>query len=147
MRKAILAAALVATLAVLSAGCATTNTTAASSTNSTAAATSGDAFVAASYKTLATAGIAYRATMQTAGTMYAKGQLSDDAKDKLIVYGNAFRGIYQTAVLALEEYVKLGSSDAAMAAKVTQALADLATNFADLKTYAQSVGVAVQEAK
>lgn len=147
MRKAFLAGLAIATMAMLSAGCAATNTTAASSTNSTASATSGDAFVAASYKTLATAGITYRATMQTAGTMYAKGQLSDDAKGHLIVYGNAFRGVYQAAVLALEEYVKLGSSDATKYAKAVQALDDLATNFADLKTYAQSVGVAVQEAK
>jgi len=146
MRKSIFTVLALLALAMLSAGCAATNATVSDQTNATAT-TSGDAFVTDSYKALATAGITYQAVMQTAGTMYANKQLGDDAKAKLIVYGNAFRGVYQTAVLALEEYVKLGSSDAAMAAKVTQALADLATNFADLKTYAQSVGVAVQEAK
>lgn len=137
MRKALAALAIIV-CAGLTWACAATNTT---------ATTSGDAFAMASYKALATAGITYQAVMQTAGTMYANGQLSDDAKAKLIVYGNAFRGVYQTAELALEEYVKLGSSDATLAAKVTQALADLAANLTTLKAYAQSVGIAVQEAK
>lgn len=46
-------------------GCAATNTTATNADNATVA-TSGDAFVTASYKTLATAGITYQAVMQSA---------------------------------------------------------------------------------
>ena len=104
-------------------------------------------FATTSYKTLATAGIAYSTAMQTAGTMYQAGQITEAQKTQIVLYGNAFRGAYQLAQTALEEYVKLGSSDATLQAQTIQALADMASRLTELQGYATSITAAVQEGK
>ncbi len=102
-------------------------------------------FATASYKTLATAGIAYDAAMQTAGVLHNKGQITDAQRDTLITYGNAFRGAYMLGQTALEQYVKLGSMDATLQSQAVQALADMAVRLSELQTYVRAIGAAVTE--
>lgn len=104
-------------------------------------------FATASYKTLSTAGITYSAAMQTAGTLYTKGQITEAQKAQIILYGNAFRGAYQLAQAALEEYVKLGSADATLQAQAVQALADMAVRLSELQTYAAAIMAPATEGK
>lgn len=104
-------------------------------------------FATTSYKAMSTAGIAYDAAMQTAGVMYGKGQITDAQRDKIIAYGNAFRGAYMLSQTALEQYVKLGSTDATLQAQAVQALADMVGRLGELKGYVDDITTATQGGK
>lgn len=104
-------------------------------------------FATTSYKAMATAGIAYDAAMQTAGVMHGKGQITEEQKGQIVRYGNAFRGAYMLAQTALEQYVKLGSTDATLQAQAVQALTDMAGRLSELKGYVDGITTAMQGSK
>jgi len=120
-------------LGMLFTGCASTNTATDLTANS--------------YKTLALTGIAYDSAMKSAAIAYEHGQITEAQKDEITRYGNAFAGAYHLAVVALEESAQYGSTNATTGTKISQALADVASRFAELKVYAEPLVGSISEKK
>jgi hypothetical protein len=119
VRKALALAILMAIILVLSlvAGCAgqAGNATGAPSQQATAQ----ESPKAMAYKTLATAGKTYNATMKSLGDLYRQKLIDDQVKAKAIEYGTAFQRAYNKALEAAE------NDDFSSVSGVSMALADL----------------------
>jgi hypothetical protein len=107
----------------------------------------GTDFVTDSYRALSAAGITYDAAMKSAAEAYQSGHITEAQKTEIVRYGNAFAGAYHLAVVALEECVTAGASNASAQTKAVQALADVAGRLGELKTYAEPILGAIQGGK
>lgn len=63
-----------------------------------------DELIATSYKTLKISADTYDATMQTVATLYQRGAIDDQVRDRAIDLGVKFQVAHQSAVIALEAY-------------------------------------------
>jgi hypothetical protein len=117
LKKACALAILVATILFLLAGCAGQ----AGNAPGTPAqqATAQESPKAVAYKTLATAGKTYNATMKSLGDLYRQKLIDDQVKSKAIEYGTAFQRAYNQALDAAE------NDDFSSVSGVSVALADL----------------------
>lgn len=76
-----------------------------------------------SYTTLATLGATYDGVMKSAAEAHKIGAIDDVAVQKILDAGGVFYGTYQTAVAALEIYVKAEKTgDTSMKGYVTQTI-------------------------
>lgn len=93
-----------------------------------------------SYRTLSAAGITYDAAMKGLADAYDQGILDEAGKAQAIASANLFWAAYHSAVLALEEYVKLGANpDATTTAKVTTVIVDMIGKLDQLRAIANVI--------
>lgn len=84
----------------------------------------GSEFSKHSYATLTTIGATYDGIMRSVAEARKVGAISDADVQKVIYAGGVFYGTYQTALTALEVYLKAESSgDTSLKGYVTQAIA------------------------
>ena len=75
-------------------------------------------FTKNAYRTLATGGEAYNATMMTAADLYQQGRITDKQKDGILKLGHRYRDAYHLAVDTLAAYERTRTtSDEDMARK------------------------------
>jgi hypothetical protein len=117
VRKACALAILLAIIIFLLAGCAGQAGNAPGAPSQQATAQESPKIVA--YKTLATAGKTYNATMKSLGDLYRQKLIDDRVKAKAIEYGMAFQRAYNQALDAAE------NDDFSSVSGVSVALADL----------------------
>jgi ABC-type glycerol-3-phosphate transport system substrate-binding protein len=117
VRKACALAILLATIIFLLAGCAGQAGNSPGAPSQQATAQESPKVVA--YKTLATAGKTYNATMKSLGDLYRQKLIDDQVKAKAIEYGTAFQHAYNQALDAAEK------NDFSSVSGVSVALADL----------------------
>jgi hypothetical protein len=117
VRKACALAIMLATIISLVAGCAGQAGNAQGAPSQQATALESPKVVA--YKTLATAGKTYNATMKSLGDLYHQKLIDDQVKAKAIEYGTAFQRAYNKALDAAE------NDDFSSVSGVSLALADL----------------------
>jgi ABC-type glycerol-3-phosphate transport system substrate-binding protein len=117
VKKACALAILLATIISLVAGCAGQAGNAPGAPSPQATAQESPKVVA--YKTLATAGKTYNATMKSLGDLYRQKLIDDQVKAKAIEYGSAFQRAYNQALDAAEK------DDFSSVSGVSVALAEL----------------------
>jgi hypothetical protein len=117
VRKACAVAILVATILFLVAGCAGQAGKAPGAPSQQAKTQESPKVVA--FKTLATAGKTYNATMKSLGDLYRQKLIDDQVKAKAIEYGTAFQRAYNQALDAAEK------DDFSSVSGVSVALAEL----------------------
>ena len=99
------------------------------------------------YNTLVIAGHTYDATMSATADAYGRGIISAEQYDRAKAVARIYYGAYQTARIALEEYVAADVHSDSDRERLMSTLTALALRLAELTEYARQIGVGVHNVR
>jgi hypothetical protein len=89
-------------------------------------------FIKNTYNTLNSAFIAYDVSMKIASEAYAREEITEEQKDKIVAYGNVFYDSWQLANKSVQVYINSGQSEETKE-QVKLAIKDMILKFDDFK--------------
>lgn len=102
-------------------------------------------FEQTAYKSLVAAGTTYDATMRALAEAHHKGVISDAQWEKATSIAHVYYGLFHSARIALEEYVRQPEGQtAAQREKIQGVLTAMALRLTELVSYAREIGDGVQ---
>jgi len=99
------------------------------------------------YNTLVIAGHTYDATMRATADAYGRGLITVEQYDRAKDAARICYGAYQTARIALEEYVDADVHSESDRERIMSTLTALALRLAELTEYARQIGVGVHNVR